>query len=69
MRFKPDPQIFGDKAKFDPARLFRMTRAKAYLFGGVEIRWSCDPSLIKDDTPAEAVLHFPGGLQDYLAAR
>ena len=68
MRFKPDPQIFGDKAKFDPARLFRMARAKAYLFGGVEIRWSCDPSLIKDDTPAEAVLHFPGGLQDYLAA-
>jgi topoisomerase-4 subunit B len=68
VRFKPDPQIFGDKAKFDPARLFRMTRAKAYLFGGVEIRWSCDPSLIKDDTPAEAVLHFPGGLQDYLAA-
>ncbi len=68
VRFKPDPQIFGDKAKFDPARLFRMARAKAYLFGGVEIRWSCDPSLIKDDTPAEAVLHFPGGLQDYLAA-
>ena len=67
IRFKPDPQIFGDKAKFDPARLFRMARAKAYLFGGVEIRWSCDPSLIKDDTPAEAVLHFPGGLQDYLA--
>ncbi len=68
VRFKPDPQIFGDKARFDPSRLFRMTRAKAYLFGGVEIRWSCDPSLIKDDTPAEAVLHFPGGLQDYLAA-
>ena len=67
IRFKPDPQIFGDKAKFDPARLFRMARAKAYLFGGVEIRWSCDPSLIKDDTPAEAVLHFPGGLKDYLA--
>lgn len=68
VRFRPDPQIFGDKAKFDPARLFRMTRAKAYLFGGVEIRWTCDPSVIKDDTPAEAVLHFPGGLQDYLAA-
>jgi len=68
VRFKPDPQIFGDKAKFDPARLFKMTRAKAYLFGGVEIRWSCDASLITDDTPAEAVLHFPGGLQDYLAA-
>jgi topoisomerase-4 subunit B len=68
VRFKPDPQIFGDKAAFDPARLFRMARAKAYLFGGVEIRWSCDPSLISDATPAQAVLHFPGGLQDYLAA-
>jgi topoisomerase-4 subunit B len=45
-----------------------MARSKAYLFGGVEIRWSCDPSLIKDDTPAEAVFHFPGGLKDYLAS-
>ena len=59
VRFNPDPQIFGEKAKFDPARLFRMARAKAYLFGGVEIRWSCDPSLIKDDTPAEARAPFP----------
>jgi topoisomerase-4 subunit B len=38
------------------------------LFGGVEIRWSCDPDLITDDTPAEAVFHFPGGLRDYLGA-
>jgi len=70
VRFKPDPQIFGEKAHFDPARLFRMTRAKAYLFGGVEIRWNCDPSLIKagSDVPEEATLHFPGGLKDYLAA-
>jgi topoisomerase IV subunit B len=70
IRFKPDPQIFGDKAKFDPARLFRMTRAKAYLFGGVEIRWSCAKALLNgnDDVPAEATLHFPGGLKDYLAA-
>ena len=43
VRFKPDPQIFGEGAKFDPARLFKMTRAKAYLFGGVEIRWHCAP--------------------------
>ncbi|OWK20200.1 hypothetical protein AJ88_34370 [Mesorhizobium amorphae CCBAU 01583] len=47
-----------------------MTRSKAYLFGGVEIRWSCDPSLIKekDQTPAKAEFHFPGGLKDYLKA-
>ncbi len=69
-RFHPDPQIFGKGAKFEPARLFRMTRSKAYLFGGVEIRWTCAPELLKekDETPATAVFHFPGGLKDYLAA-
>jgi topoisomerase-4 subunit B len=68
VRFHPDADIFGKTAKFEPARLYKMARSKAYLFGGVEIRWSCDPSLIgeKDQTPAKAVLHFPGGLKDYL---
>jgi topoisomerase-4 subunit B len=63
-RFHPDPEIFGKGAAFEPARLYRMARSKAYLFGGVEIRWTCDPSLIKekDPTPAKAVFHFPGGL-------
>src|ERR1700685_4551330 len=41
VRFHPDPQIFGPKAAFQPERVFKMTRSKAYLFGGVEIRWSC----------------------------
>ena len=70
VRFHPDPQIFGKDVKFEPARLFKMARSKAYLFGGVEIRWSCAPELIsgKDDTPTKAVFHFPGGLKDYLAA-
>jgi topoisomerase-4 subunit B len=68
VRFKPDPQIFGASARFKPGRLLKMARSKAYLFGGVEIRWSCAPELISDDTPAEAVFHFPGGLSDYLKA-
>ena len=68
VRFHPDEQIFGKGAAFKPQRLFRMARSKAYLFGGVEIRWSCAPEIIKDDTPAEAVFHFPGGLKDYLTA-
>jgi topoisomerase-4 subunit B len=69
VRFQPDTQIFGASAKFDPARLFKMTRSKAYLFGGVEIRWRCAPALVDGDkVPAEAVFHFPGGLKDYLAA-
>ncbi len=69
IRFKPDPEIFGTHA-FVPSRLYRLCRSKAYLFRGVEIRWSCVPGLLKggkDDTPAEAVLHFPGGLRDSLA--
>ncbi|MCB2112485.1 MAG: DNA topoisomerase IV subunit B [Parvularculaceae bacterium] len=68
VRFHPDPEIFGAKAAFRPARLFKMARSKAYLFGGVEIRWRCAPALIKDDTPAEAVFHFEAGLTDYLAS-
>ena len=63
--FKPDAKIFGD-TQFSPARLHRMAKSKAYLFRGVEIRWACDPSLIKDETPAEDVLKFPGGLLDFL---
>src|SRR5579863_716823 len=47
IRFKPDTDIFGAKATFKPQRLFKMARSKAYLFGGVEIRWSCDPALLK----------------------
>ncbi len=67
--FTPDPVIFGENAAFKPARLYRMARSKAYLFGGVEIRWSCDPSRIHDQTPAEATFRFPNGLADFLAER
>ena len=69
VRFKPDPQIFGAKAHFKPERLFKMSRSKAYLFGGVEIRWHCAPELLHgDDVPAEATFHFAEGLKDYLAS-
>ena len=69
VRFKPDPQIFGEKAKFNPLRLFKMTRAKAYLFGVVEIRWHCDKELLGgvEGVPDEDTFHFPDGLKDYLA--
>jgi len=69
VRFHPDPEIFGDKAELSALRLFKMTRAKAYLFGGVELRWSCDEALASDEVPAKASFHFPGGLKDFLAAR
>jgi topoisomerase-4 subunit B len=71
VRFKPDPKIFGKGVAFAPARLFRMARSKAYLFRGVEIRWSCAKAQLEgdSDTPESAVFHFPGGLKDFLASR
>jgi topoisomerase-4 subunit B len=69
IRFKPDPEIFGEEVSFKPARLYRMARSKAYLFRGVEIRWTCAPDLIRDATPATATFHFPGGLADFLTER
>ena len=70
IRFRPDATVFA-QPRFQPARLYRLCRSKAYLFRGVEIRWACDAALLKggkDETPAEAVLHFPGGLRDSLEA-
>ena len=63
--FTPDSEIFGEM-HFKPARLYKLARSKAYLFAGVEIRWKCDPSLLTDETPPEAVFQFPGGLADHL---
>ncbi len=70
IRLKPDEQIFGKGAAFKPKRIFAATKAKAYLFGGVEIRWSCAKSLLKgiDDVPEKATFHFENGLRDYLAS-
>nr|WP_321359461.1 DNA topoisomerase IV subunit B [uncultured Hyphomonas sp.] len=69
VKFKPDHQIFGDKMRWRPARLFQMARSKAYLYRGVEVRWNCDPALLPEDSkiPAEAVLSYPNGLADQLA--
>ena len=69
VRFRPDPEIFGAKAHFKPERVFKMTRSKAYLFGGVEIRWSCAKELLRgvEDVPEKATFHFAEGLKDYLS--
>lgn len=66
--FKPDPEIFGKTARFDPNLVYKMARSKAYLYKGVEIRWHCDPTLLdKDGTvPAEETIHFHNGILDFL---
>jgi len=69
VRFRPDPEIFGAKAHFKPERVFKMTRSKAYLFGGVKIRWSCATELLRgvEGVPEKATFHFADGLKDYLS--
>ncbi|WP_273791582.1 DNA topoisomerase IV subunit B [Bartonella sp. CM31XJBT] len=70
VRFHPDHEIFGEKAAFDPEKIYKMTCSKAYLFGGVKIRWTCDPVILEGakNIPEKAVFHFPNGLKDYLLA-
>ncbi|MBS1041756.1 DNA topoisomerase IV subunit B [Gluconobacter cerinus] len=69
VRFSPDPEIFGN-LHFSASRLYRLCCSKAALFRGVIIQWKCDPELIKagDETPVEATIQFPNGLEDALTA-
>lgn len=67
MTFYPDFTIFDKGVQFNPKKLFQLARSKAYLYGGVKIKWTCAASLIKDDqTPTEAVIHYPHGLSQFL---
>ncbi len=67
--FLPDTDIFGDDMHFNPSLLYKLAQTKAFLYRGVEIRWECDPSLIKegDEVPASCVLKYPNGVEDYLS--
>ncbi|MBV8939010.1 MAG: DNA topoisomerase IV subunit B [Alphaproteobacteria bacterium] len=66
--FHPDPDIFGARTRFSPERLYAFVRSKAYLYKGVEIRWACDAQLLGENStvPAADIIHFPGGLRDFL---
>ncbi len=68
--FHPDPEIFGSNVEFSPKRIHDLARSKAYLYRGVEINWSCDPSLIKEGSkiPATQTFKFPKGLLDFLTS-
>ena len=64
IRFAPDPEIFKHGHRFRPERLLRMARSKAYLYRGVEIRWSADAAALvgSDGVPEAQIFHFPPGL-------
>lgn len=66
--FKPDPEIFGANFNFNPNKIYRMARSKAFLFKGIRIFWKCSEVVLGegDQTPLEMELHFPNGLKDFL---
>jgi DNA topoisomerase IV B subunit len=62
LTFEPDPEIFGEKLKFDPALIRERLEAKSYLHKGMTFVW-------KDLTAAQPVeerFHHEGGIEEYL---
>ena len=70
IRFKPDPQCLAPSRSarrgYIGCAAPRPICSAACRSAGPAIRRCCEGG--KDDTPAEAVLHFPGGLRDSLEA-
>ncbi len=68
--FSPDPEIFSSSAKFRPRKIYDLAKSKAYLYKGVEIYWHCASALIPlNEAPESDIIHFPGGLKDYLESK
>ncbi len=64
--FTPDDEIFSGEM-FKPLKLYKIVRAKAFLFKGVTVIWKCDSDLIENnEVPNEITLCFPNGIKDYL---
>ncbi len=60
--FEPDPEIFGEKLKFDAALIRERLEAKSYLHKGMTVVW-------KDETASPAVkeeFKHDGGIAEYL---
>ena len=67
--FIPDEQIFGN-LKLKAKRVFELAKSKAYLYKGVQIHWRADDELVANtEVPTQAIIHFPGGIKDYLESK
>ena len=62
IHFRPDPDIFGAKAKFDSARIRERLEAKSYVHKGLKI-------VFKDEKGNREELEHPGGIAEYLQRR
>ena len=68
--FKPDEDIFDHNVKFNIERLYSFCKSKAYLFAGIEIRWSCDESIANEsNVPTSEVFNFSKGLEDFFSSQ
>jgi DNA gyrase subunit B len=61
IHFRPDPQIFGDKAHFDLETVRERLEAKSYLHKGLRI------TLIDEASGKKEEFLHPEGINDYLA--
>ena len=70
VEFTPDNSIFTCAVRFDPTRLYRLVRSKAFLFAGAVMRWKCPPELAASaGVPENEEIVYENGLADYLASR
>ena len=58
--FEPDPEIFGDKARFDIALVRERLEARSYLHGGLKI------TLEDKATKKSQTFEHPNGIADFL---
>jgi topoisomerase-4 subunit B len=65
MSFRPDTEIFGD-IEFDVLQLYKLCCGRAYLFPGIKIKWTCQQQNLPEGVPNQSVIHYPGGLEDYI---
>lgn len=63
--FIPDEKIFTEQAKFQPEKLYKFIKAKAYLHKGVKIHWSAFQQF--DNIPLKEEICFVNGINDLLA--
>ena len=65
--FKPDEEIFDKNLKFNIEKLYNFCKSKAYLFAGIEIRWSCNQLIAEEiNIHKSEIFNFSKGLEDFL---
>ena len=62
--FTPDTEIFKDRSNFDPEKLFKFIKSKAYLYKGVKIDWESFAEF--ENVPIKAQICFRNGIEDLL---